>query len=64
VDHLPARIERSLSAVFKFQAMLCLCHSALSVQVTCMAVFTSEIIGGNISVALSLLFSKIYPTMN
>jgi hypothetical protein len=28
------------------------------------AVFSSEIFGGNISVALSLLFGKIYPTMN
>jgi hypothetical protein len=29
-----------------------------------MAVFTSEIFEGNIPVALSLLFDKIYPTMN
>jgi hypothetical protein len=28
------------------------------------AVFRSEIFGGNIPVALSLLFGKIYPTMN
>jgi hypothetical protein len=28
------------------------------------AVFTSEIFGRNIPVALSLLFGKIYPTMN
>jgi uncharacterized membrane protein SpoIIM required for sporulation len=28
------------------------------------AVFSSEIFGGNIPVALSLLFGKIYPTMN
>jgi hypothetical protein len=29
-----------------------------------MAVFSSEIFGGNIPVTLSLLFGKIYPTMN
>jgi hypothetical protein len=33
-------------------------------SINTMAVFRSEIFGGNIPVVFSLLFGKIYPTMN
>jgi hypothetical protein len=39
-------------------------YAHFSLLVLTLAVFRSEIFGGNIHVALSLLFGKIYPTMN
>jgi hypothetical protein len=35
-----------------------------AIPIYTVAVFSSDIFGGNIHVALSLLFGKIYPTMN
>jgi hypothetical protein len=60
--------QQPSSSVFLSQqtSEQCFQHNKPAKRTGCeaMAVFRSEIFGGNIPVALSLLFDKIYPTMN